>query len=41
MAANRQQVGYLAVFLIAITVLRAGLVALWRHPIVDDVILIL
>ena len=40
MTANRQRVGYLAVFLIAITVLPAGLVALWRYPIVG-VILIL
>jgi hypothetical protein len=37
---NRQQLGYLAVFVIGIVVLPAGLVALWSHPIVG-VILIL
>ena len=40
MTANRQQVGYWAVFLVAIAVLPAGVVALWRYPIVG-VILIL
>jgi hypothetical protein len=40
MTTNRQQVGYLAVLLVAIAVLPAGLVALWRYPIVG-VILIL
>jgi len=38
--ANRQQVGYLAVFLTAVAVLPAGLVALWCYPLVG-VILIL
>jgi len=40
MTANRQQVGYLAVFLFAIAVLPARLIALWCYPIVG-VILIL
>ena len=40
MTTNRQQVGYSAVLLVAIAVLPAGLVALWRYPIVG-VILIL
>jgi hypothetical protein len=37
---NRQELGYLALLVIAIAVLPAGLVALWSHPIVG-VILIL
>jgi hypothetical protein len=37
---NRRQLGYLAVLLIAIAVVPAGLVALWSYPIVG-VILIL
>jgi hypothetical protein len=40
MMANRQQVGYVAVFLIAVAVLPTGLVALWRYPLLG-VILIL
>jgi hypothetical protein len=37
---NRRQLGYLAVLLIAIAIVPAGLVALWSYPIVG-VILIL
>ena len=40
MMANRQQVGYVAVFLIAVAVLPTGLAALWRYPLFG-VILIL
>lgn len=34
MAANRQQGSYLAVFVIAFTVLPAGLIAWMSHPII-------
>ena len=40
MRANRQQVSYLAVLLIAIAVLPAGLVALWCYPIVGVVLIL-
>jgi len=38
MAANRQQGSYLAVFLIAFTVLPAGLIAWMSHPIIGVVL---
>ncbi|MFB3920809.1 MAG: hypothetical protein ACE145_03760 [Terriglobia bacterium] len=38
MAANRQQGSYVAVFLIAFTVLPAGLVAWMSHPIIGVVL---
>lgn len=38
MAANRQQAGYLAVFIIAFTTLPAGLIAWSSHPIIGVVL---